>query len=99
MTNHIHIVVQTPLPNLARGMQRLHGHYGRHFNRRHDGSGHVFEKRYRPTLIETETHLQAAVTYVGNNPVDAGLCTRPEDWRRSSASMIPERYIELTAIA
>jgi REP element-mobilizing transposase RayT len=34
MGNHIHLIVQTPLPNLATGMQRLHGHYATYYNRR-----------------------------------------------------------------
>ena len=28
MGNHMHMLVETPLPNLGRGMQRLHGIYG-----------------------------------------------------------------------
>ena len=99
MGNHIHLIVQTPLPNLAAGMQHLHGHYATYFNRRHDLSGHVFEARYRPTAIETQAHLHAAIAYVGNNPVEAGLCARPEDWLRSSFSTRHDRYIELTAVA
>jgi putative transposase len=84
MTNHVHLVIETPYPNLARGMQRLHGHYGQHFNRRHARSGHVFERRYGHNLIEDDAHLHAALAYVAANPVDAGLCARQEDWRRSS---------------
>ena len=46
MGNHVHMLIETPLPNLARGMQRLHGVYGGGFNRRHGGSGCVFGERY-----------------------------------------------------
>ncbi|MFL5841561.1 MAG: transposase [Thermoleophilaceae bacterium] len=84
MTNHVHLVIETPYPNLARGMQRLHGHYGRHFNCRHERSGHLFERRYGRNPIEDDVQLHATLAYVAANPVDAGLCLRPEDWRRSS---------------
>jgi REP element-mobilizing transposase RayT len=84
MTNHVHLVIETPYPNLGRGMQRLHGHYGRHFNRRHDRLGHRFERRYGLNPIKDDAQLHATLAYVANNPVDAGLCANPEDWRRSS---------------
>jgi putative transposase len=84
MTNHVHLVIETPYPNLGRGMQRLHGHYGRHFNRRHDRLGHLFERRFGHNPIKSDAQLCATLAYVAENPVDAGLCARPEDWRRSS---------------
>ena len=84
MTNHVHLVVETPYPNLGSGMQRLHGHYGRHFNRRHERSGHVFERRFGHNPIKDDAQLQTTLAYVAENPVDAGLCVKPEDWRRSS---------------
>src|SRR4051794_18508733 len=31
MPNHLHLLVATPMANLGRGMQRLHGDYGRWF--------------------------------------------------------------------
>jgi putative transposase len=84
MTNHVHLVIETPYPNLSRGMQRLHGHYGRHVNRRYDRPGHVFERRFGRNPIKDDAQLRATLAYVVNNPVEAGLCARPEDWRRSS---------------
>jgi REP-associated tyrosine transposase len=35
MDNHVHLVVETPVPNLARGMRELNGVYAQRFNRRH----------------------------------------------------------------
>jgi putative transposase len=86
MTNHIHLVVETPYPNLGAGMRRLHGHYATFFNRRHELGGHLFERRYRHNLIKDDVQLAVALAYVAHNPVKAGLCARPEDWRRSSAA-------------
>jgi hypothetical protein len=37
--NHFHLVVETPVPNLARGMRELNGLYAPRFNRR---CGHLF---------------------------------------------------------
>jgi putative transposase len=84
MTNHVHLIVETPYPNLGAGMQRLHGHYGRHFNRRYDHSGHVFKRPYGVSRIKDDIQFLTAVSYVAFNPVAAQLCARPEDWLRSS---------------
>jgi len=35
--------------------------------------------------IRNEAHFANALAYIENNPVKAGLCTRPEDWPWSSA--------------
>lgn len=39
MTNHYHILVETPEPNLARGMRQLNGIYTQRFNRKHARGG------------------------------------------------------------
>lgn len=90
MDNHVHLLVETALPNLGRGMQVLHGEYATAFNRRHGGSGHVFQGRFGSTRITSDAHLWTAAAYVANNPVEAGLCRRPEDWAWSSHRTIVE---------
>jgi putative transposase len=80
MTTHYHLVVETPEPNLARGMQWLNGVYGQAFNERHGRSGHLFHGRYSAALLESEEHFSAACRYVILNAVAAGICDRPEDW-------------------
>jgi REP element-mobilizing transposase RayT len=84
MTTHYHFIVTTPRPNLAAGMQRLNGRYGAVFNDRHGERGHVFQGRYGSVVSESEEQLLVAFRYVALNPVRAGLCNRPEDWRWSS---------------
>jgi len=82
--NHMHLLVETPEPNLGDGMRRLHGAYGRWFNDRHRLIGHVFEKRYGSELVRDEDYLFTLVAYIANNPVRAGLCAEPGGWRWSS---------------
>jgi REP element-mobilizing transposase RayT len=84
MGNHFHLVVRTPDANVADGMCRLNGGYARSFNKRHGRSGHLFARRYHAELVQTDGHLLEVVRYVALNPVRAGLCTRPEEWRWSS---------------
>jgi putative transposase len=52
MSNHLHVVLKTPQPNLSRGMQSFLSAYGSGWSRRHRFSGHVFQGRYRAELVE-----------------------------------------------
>ena len=57
LTNHLHLVLKTPRPNLARGMQQFLSAYANGWSRRHDNCGHLFQGRYRTELVEDETYL------------------------------------------
>lgn len=84
MPNHYHLVVDTPQPNLSRGMRQLNGLYTQRFNRRHGRVGHVFQGRFKGILVERESHLLELARYVVLNPVRAGMVEKPENYRWSS---------------
>ena len=84
MSNHYHLVVQTPEPNLSRGMHWLNGRYAQYFNRRHDRCGHLFQGRFKGILVEKQPHLLELARYVVLNPVRAGMVAHPSEWRWSS---------------
>ena len=84
MTNHFHLLLQTPEPDLAVGMHALNSVHANYFNRRHNHVGHLFQSRYKSLGIERESHLLEASRYVVLNPVRAALCRRPGYWRWSS---------------
>jgi REP element-mobilizing transposase RayT len=84
MDNHYHLVVETPQPNLSIGMRHLNGNYARVFNSRHDRCGHVFQARFRSILIDEGRYFLAACRYVVRNPIRAGICDRPAEYRWSS---------------
>ena len=88
MTNHYHLLVRTPAPNLSRGMRDLNGLYAQAFNRRHGRVGHLFQGRFRAVLIERDEHLLAAVAYIVRNPVRAEICPRPDQWHWSSHAAV-----------
>jgi putative transposase len=103
MTNHVHVLVETPRANLAHGMQRLLAHYAREHNARAGRRGHLFERRYLDRLVETEEHLITTARYVARNPVEAGLCDRPSDWQwsshRATAGLAPRpRFLTTTSV-
>jgi putative transposase len=84
MTNHYHLLVETPEPNLSRGMRQLNGIYTQRFNRRHGRVGHVFQGRYKGILVEREAHLLELARYIVLNPVRAGLVKAAKDWTFSN---------------
>lgn len=85
MPNHVHyVVVPTIQGGLARLMQHPHRRYARRVNRRMRWEGHLWQSRFFSCPLDEE-HLMATVRYVELNPVRAGLCADPREWRWSSA--------------
>lgn len=84
MTNHYHLLVETPVANLSRGMRQLNGNYAGAFNRAHRRTGHVFQGRFQAVLVQRESHLLELSRYVVLNPVRAGIVCDAGEWRWSS---------------
>ncbi len=51
MSNHYHLLIETPKPNLVAGMRWFQTTYTVRFNRRHRVSGHLFQGRYKAQLM------------------------------------------------
>ena len=84
MSNHYHILLETPFANLSRAMQRLNGDYALYFSRRHKRPGHLFQGRYKAMLIEKEAYLLELSRYIHLNPLRARMTKLPEDYKWSS---------------
>jgi putative transposase len=77
---HYHLLVETPEPNLDRGMHALLAPYAQGFNRRHGRFGHLVAERYTALPVQGETQTLAVFRYIALNPVLAGLCETPDQW-------------------
>ena len=84
MTNHVHLVLETPEGTLSRGMQLLSGRYAQAFNVRHGYAGHLFQGRFHAELVEDNGYGLELARYVDLNPVRAGAAARAAAWRWSS---------------
>ena len=75
MSNHFHLVIQTPKANLVAGMKWLLGTYTGRFNRRHKLFGHLFSGRYKSLVVDGSGngYLKTVCDYVHLNPVRAKL--------------------------
>ena len=75
MGNHYHLLVETPEPNLSRGMKWLQSTYTSRFNRRHQLFGHLFQGRFKAVVVDgaDASYFQVVSTYIHLNPARAGL--------------------------
>ncbi len=68
MSNHYHLLVETPKGGLNRALRYLNGVYTQAFNRRHRRVGHLFQGRYKAIVVEKESYLLELSRYVHLNP-------------------------------
>ncbi|OIP20313.1 MAG: transposase [Comamonadaceae bacterium CG2_30_60_41] len=85
MTNHVHLLL-TPLDAQAasRLMVSLGRRYVPYFNALYQRSGTLWEGRYKSSLVQSEAYLMACMRYIELNPVRAGLCADPAQYRWTS---------------
>lgn len=84
MSNHYHLLVETPDANLSSGMRQLNGVYTQRANRRHRRVGHVFQGRYTAIIVEKESYLLELARYIVLNPVRARMVRSAREWPWSS---------------
>jgi putative transposase len=86
MTNHFHLMA-TPAKDsgLSTMMQSIGRAYVPVFNLKHQRTGGLWEGRFRSFVIETESYWLKCMRYVELNPVRAGMTSRPDDYKWSSA--------------
>jgi len=73
LSNHYHILVQTPQGNLSRFMRHLNGVYTQRYNRAYRCDGQLFRGRYKAILVEEDNYLLELVRYIHRNPLRAGM--------------------------
>jgi putative transposase len=82
MPNHVHVLVKTmegfSLDQIVRSWK---GFTSRKINELLNLTGPLWQREYHDRYIRDLDHLANARLYIRNNPVKAGLCLRPEDWR------------------
>ena len=84
MSNHYHLLLETPSGNLSKIMQHINGAYTSYFNVKRKRSGHLFQGRYKAIVIEADEYAQELSRYMHLNPVRAKMVAKPEEYRWSS---------------
>ncbi len=76
MSNHYHLLLETPEPNLVAGMKWFQGTYTQRFNAKFGHRGHLFQGRYKALPVEAADHsfyFREVGQYIHLNPFRAGL--------------------------
>ena len=84
MTNHYHLILETPLGNLSQIMRHLNSSYTTYFNIKHKRVGHLLQGRYKAILVQADAYAAELSRYIHLNPVRAGMVKLPEDYRWTS---------------
>ncbi len=84
MSNHYHLLIETPKGDLSRGMRQLNGVYTQRFNRIRRKVGHVFQGRYKAVVVQKDEHLLELTRYIVLNPVRANMVNSAHQWKWSS---------------
>lgn len=84
MSNHYHLVLETPVGNLSQIMRHVNGAYTTYFNVKRKRAGHLFQGRYKAILVEADEYAAELTRYIHLNPVRAGMVAQPEEYQWSS---------------
>jgi REP element-mobilizing transposase RayT len=86
MPNHVHVLIRLlPDHSLSGIIQKWKGGSSMEINRLLERTGTVWAADYYDRIVRDEDHYYKCRNYIRNNPVKAGLCEKPEDWKFSSA--------------
>jgi putative transposase len=84
MGNHVHLLIRTGNTGLDKIFKKIGVSYVMWFNRKYGRSGHLLYDRFRSEPVTDLYYLSAAVNYIHNNPVKAGLVSSADEYRYSS---------------
>lgn len=85
MNNHSHLLVYIDkIQNLSQFMKCVNTTYAMYYNKKYKKTGYVFRNRYKAEPIFDELYLNNCISYIHNNPLEAGICLSPEQYKFSS---------------
>ncbi len=84
MPNHIHLIVTPHKETGLRGIGEVHRLYTRYINKKKGWQGYLWQGRFNSYPMDS-AYCYDALRYVELNPVAAGICAHPAEYRWSSA--------------
>ena len=101
MSNHVHLLIREKSEEIHQIMKRLGTSYAWWYNQKYQRTGHVFQGRYGSECVKDDGYLLTVIRYIHNNPVKAGMVSKPEDYCWSSIQAYygwPEKLVGLTDV-
>jgi putative transposase len=86
MTNHYHLLIQTPKANISRAMRHLNGVYTQRHNGLNHSDGPIFRGRFKSIVVDSDTYLLQLTRYIHLNPIETRkpMVEKLEDYPWSS---------------
>jgi putative transposase len=82
LLNHPHFLVKLTRGGLSEGMRSVNHGFSRRMNAKYGrtGAGHMFRHAFFAKAVTTDEYLRIVCRYIDMNAVEAGRCSRPEQW-------------------
>ena len=84
MSNHVHLLIEPAGETLETVFRRIGTRYAGWYNQKYQRAGHLFQDRFRSENVETGLYFMAVLRYIIQNPMKAGIESRPGSYRWSS---------------
>lgn len=84
MSNHYHLLVETPHPNLSQAIKWINVSYAAYFNRKRRRKGHLFQGRFKSILVDADEYLKHLSRYIHLNPLRAEIVNMLPEYKWSS---------------
>ncbi len=85
MTNHVHFLIKTSAQGtISSVMKAVTIAHTRHYHHKYNASGHVWQGRFKSPMVSDDEYLLTLMRYIEQNPVRAGIVSRPEEYIFSS---------------
>ena len=82
MSNHFHLIVETPKANLSEFMRQFNISYTSYYNRLHRRIGYLYQGRFKAIVVDKDSYLLELSCYVHLNPIRIrAKAERPETER------------------
>lgn len=84
MDNHVHLLLYAPSEKMAGFFQSAGARFVKWYNSKYKRYGNLFQDRYHSKPVENEAYYLKVLMYIHENPVKAGVCRTPSEYRWSS---------------
>lgn len=84
MSNHIHLLIKPGIKGLDKVFMHFSARFVRWYNAKYQRTGHLFQGRYSSKPVNNIPYLLTVMRYIHQNPVRAGICKEPQQYKYSS---------------
>jgi len=98
MPNHFHLLVRIKIIDglaeadvsrqTTKAMRDFLISYSKSVNKKYSRSGALFQPKFKRKEVDNDFYFSWLVQYIHLNPVKAGLCKEPAEWRYSSYNAV-----------